>query len=186
MVRVRVEVTTEGAKESRAWWAEVTPQVVGEGSGRRVGVKGDPRWLPRPQREASAGPYVAWVDRDPGTYIRAGGDAIGGYRHARVASPVLVVEDGAQWEGHDRDGTRYVTVRVYGARPASVEEVEAMAQGSRPQAHVGIRPELDLAQLVTLLRQAENLLEAGDVAEALHRVHLARQAVDNLLAETGA
>lgn len=126
LVRLEIEVETTNAKHARAWWGEVTPAVVGEGSGRRVTVKGDPRWLPRP--EARGRVLAAWVERPAGAFIRAGGQASGGYRLAKVASPVLVVEEGAEWEGWDRDGTRSVTVRVRGARPLTLEEAERLFQ----------------------------------------------------------
>lgn len=176
MVKVEVRIKTSAGKAEKGWWAEVTPTIVGEGSSRRVGTKGDPRWLPRPQAGRD-GALTAWVERPAGTFIRAGGDAIGGYRHARVASPVLIVEEGASWHGGARDGTRSVDVWVTNARPATEEDVVAAASAATEEGG-------GQKDAVAILQDALAALRAGQVREAEVAISEAI-ALLGMLAETG-
>lgn len=175
MIKVEIRIKTAGHnKVEKGWWAEVTPTITGEGSGRRVAVKGDPRWLPKPQKEGDS--LVAWVERPAGTFIRAGGDVIGGYRHARVASPVLIVEEGASWHGWARDGSRSVEVWVTNARPATEEDVVASAATEEGGGQ---------KDAVALLQEALASLRAGQVGKAEVAISEAI-ALLGMLAETGA
>lgn len=153
MARVTFIVRRGGAGNGPAWWARFDPQdvvIVGEGSGRQVRIRREatPHWLPRPSGEEeyisrSKGTRVdgeAWVDLDPGTVIRCGAVCQGGWRRAEVKSPVLVVEEGAVWEAADQDGSRWVEVRVEGARPLTLQEAEALARAGRPSGPGEARP----------------------------------------------
>ena len=137
MVRVKFIVEREGFGNGQVWWAAYKREdlyVNGEGSDQHVAIRrgAEPRWLPRPSGKEqymsrAKGTLIdgeAWIDLEEGTPIRAYAEMAGGLRRAVVKSPVLVVEQGAVWEARSKDGTRSVYVRVEGARPARVEEVE--------------------------------------------------------------
>jgi len=122
MVRVQIKVEVQGAGASKAWWARYPGlEAVGEGSDRRVVATGEPSWLPR-IRDGEA-----WIDLPAGTVIRAGASRFGGYRHAHVSSPALIVEEGREWTAVDRDGTRHVRITITGARVATFEDLNASA-----------------------------------------------------------
>ncbi len=144
MIRVVFQVERGGDGNGPAWWALFGPadvSIEGLGSGRRVVIRRDakPTWLPRPagketylsRRLGTRVDGEAWVDLPPGAIIRAGAECAGGFRRARVASPPLVVEEGAEWEGKDADGTRWVRVRVTNARPLTLEEAERLLQSEQ-------------------------------------------------------
>ncbi len=139
MIRVVFSVRRGGAGNGPAWWAAFALddlEIVGEGSGRTVRIRREaaPRWLPRPRGQETyisraRGTRVdgeAWVDLPPGTLLRCGATCAGGLRCARVASPVLIVAEGAVWEAEDHDGTRWVGVQVNGARPLTLAEAERL------------------------------------------------------------
>ena len=120
MVRVQIKVEVQGAGATKAWWARYSGlEAVGEGSDRRVVATGEPSWLPR-IRDGEA-----WIDLPAGTVIRAGASRFGGYRHAHVSSPALIVEEGREWTAVDRDGTRHVRITVTGARVATFEDLNS-------------------------------------------------------------
>jgi len=120
MVRVRIQVSTQGSGETKAWWSRHAGlRAVGEGSDRRVVADGEPSWLPR-VRDGEA-----WIDLPAGTVIRAGATHFGGYRRAQISSPALIVTDGEEWTATARDGSRHVHVTVTGARAATFEDLNS-------------------------------------------------------------
>ena len=136
MVRVVFKLERGGAGNGPAWWAAFKPsdaEIVGEGSGRQVVIKknAEPRWGPKPdgvrtylsRRLGERRDGEAWWELEEGTLLRVGAQCKGGWRCATVKSPVLVVEEGAVWEGEDVDGSRWVYIRIEGARPLRLEEV---------------------------------------------------------------
>jgi len=135
-VIVTYRVKRGGAGNGPVWWMLVRKEdveVVGMGSGRRLAVRKDakPTWLPRPDGDRhyisrSKGVRVdgsAWVELDEGSFIRVGAVCAGGWRRAEVKSPLLIVEEGAQWSWGDVDGTRSVEVEVINARVATIEDI---------------------------------------------------------------
>ena len=118
MIRVRIKVTTKGAGHTKAWWAKFEGlEETGEGSDRRVVTVGEPSWLPQ-VRDGEA-----WVDLPPGAVIRAGATHAGGYRVAKISTPPLIVAEGEEWVSEARDGSRWVTVTVTGARAATFDDL---------------------------------------------------------------
>lgn len=148
-VRVVFKVKRGGAGNGKVWWAVFRREdlrIFGEGSGRRVGIArtAQPHWLPRPQgeevyisrRKGTRVDGEAWVDLEVGTILRCGAVCAGGWRHAEVRSPVLIVEDGASWTAEDYDGSRSVIVEINGARPLTVQEAEALLESVPTEAYL--------------------------------------------------
>ncbi len=144
VIRVMLEVRRGGAGNGQVWWGCFRPEDVvieGMGSGRRVEIRREatPLWLPHPDGERTyisrrLGTRVdgeAWVDLPVGSIVRAGAVCAGGLRRAAVRTPPLIVEEGASWEGEDRDGTRWVRVRITNARPLTLEEAERLLQSEQ-------------------------------------------------------
>jgi hypothetical protein len=167
MVKVEIEIRgTNGAPSG--WWAEVEPALAGEGSGLRIVAKGEPRWLPRPQRSGVGTPATAWVERPAGTFIRAGGAVVGGMRHARVTSPVLVVEEGAEWYGWAKDGSRQVEVIVRNAREVGIDELP----------HLQAQRQEEEPNLVAILEAALAAARGGEVEKVRPLLSQAMAAIE--------
>lgn len=138
-MKVTLKVFRGGRGNGKVWWAQFAPadlRIQGEGSGRKITIRPNatPRWLPKPSGEEcrisrNLGTRIdgeAWVDLPAGSILRAGAECAGGYRRAYIASPPLIVEEGALYREEEHDGLRWVDLRVENARPLSLEEAEAM------------------------------------------------------------
>lgn len=81
--------------------------------------------LPTPEGDDSE--RAASADLPVGTLLHAVALYRGGWDYTVVSSPVLVVEEGAEWEFVDFARRRTI-VRVVGAREVGVEEVGRLCQ----------------------------------------------------------